>query len=723
MSDATAANTNANADTAATGKTTAERLGPVQAGLRSDLEVTRHQFRGQPQYIVRDPITFETHQFSQGDYQILVALNDTRRLEEIFQTLVDEGQLAVEQEEEFYHFVLALHRLNYLILPMADGKMLYERFAQRQRTARWRQASSFLFLRVPLINPDAFLDRTADFVRPLFTRVAFVLWAIMMAAGVALLVRRWDSFRDPVHSILANDTLLFLWIALIGLKVVHEFGHAYACKIFGGKVPEMGAYFIVFTPCAYMDASAAWGFAKTRHRVIVSLAGMYFESFVAFLALMVWSWTDDPLLGSCAHHVVVLSSLVTIGFNINPLMRYDGYYVLSDLAGIPNLRQRSIQEVQSLLKRSLLGIAGPVTDARLRERLFLLVYGVASAIYKVTLVLAICTMIALKFYMVGIGLAAFFLFGTLLSLVRRLFHYLWRSHETRPVRYRAVALSLMLLVVLPVGIAFVPVPGAVVVSGVVQTNNDKTVYAGASGNLELSRLGTGSRIQQGETICQLQNVQLESAVARTRAEVVAAQLNCANSVTESPQAATVARLRLEQVEERFDGIARDLARLQIVAPISGLVIRGEALRDSGRFVRKGESVATIAAGDWTVRCLATAEQIADVRPTEGQGARVRLMLDGVHEVTGTVEQVAVKGSRKVFSAALTQLGGGEIAVRSSSLVANRPMFEIVVRLNDVDHLPLRYEGLARVSFRCKPQTYGAYAYRRFQQFLNQLRVR
>lgn len=417
-------------------KTIAQRLGPVQAGLRSDLEVTRHLFRGQPQYIVRDPLTFQTHQFSQYDYQILVALNDSERLEETFQKLVDEGQLAAGQEDDFYQFVLTLHRLNFLILPISDGKLLYERFAVRQRSARWRQVTGFLFLRVPLVNPDAFLDRTADFVRPLFTRTAFFLWMLMMFTGLGLLVRRWDAFKDPMHSMLANETLLFIWVALIGLKVIHEFGHAYACKIFGGKVPEMGAFFIAFTPCAYMDASAAWGFSRIGHRVIVSLAGMYFESVVAFVALLVWCWTSDPLVSSCAHHVVVLSTAVTIGFNINPLMRYDGYYVLSDLVGIPNLRQRSMEQVQAVLKRGLLGIASPLVAAPMRERVLLLVYGVASSVYKVMLVLAICTMIALKFYLVGIGLAAFFIFSVLGSVLRRMLAYLWRSQETKPVRAR-----------------------------------------------------------------------------------------------------------------------------------------------------------------------------------------------------------------------------------------------------------------------------------------------
>ena len=127
---------------AAAAKTIAERLGPDQAGLRLDLEVTRHLFRGQPKYIVRDPLTFQTHQFSQYDYQILVALNDSVRLEEIFENLVDERQLDADQEEGFYQFILKLHQLNYLILPIADGKLLYERFARRQRSSASSEGGS-----------------------------------------------------------------------------------------------------------------------------------------------------------------------------------------------------------------------------------------------------------------------------------------------------------------------------------------------------------------------------------------------------------------------------------------------------------------------------------------------------------------------------------------------------------------------------------------------------
>ncbi len=473
-----------------------ERLQNVQAGLRSDLEITRHVFRGCPYYVVRDPLTFQTHQFSLSDYGILIALDNTITLDEVFESLVATAVLEQDQQEDFYQFVLTLHRLGFLALPISDSRLLYQRFERRQVAARWRQVSGILFLRIPLVNPDAFLQRTAGFVRPLFTRAAFALWVALMVACVWILMLRWDSFGSPMQSLLATNNLLFLWFALIGLKVIHEFGHAYACKIFGGKVPEMGAFLIAFTPCAYVDASASWGFSTTRKRVIVSLAGMYFESIIAALALLYWNWSQDAWLSSCAHQIVILSSAVTVGFNINPLMRYDGYYVLSDLVGIPNLRQRSVEFVQNLAKHWVLGLPVPPCAEPRRIRWLLFVYGVSASVYKVTLVLAICGMIAMKFYLLGVGLAIFFMVSVVGTAARRLLVYLWKSPETQPVRLRAVAVSLLVIVLVPLAVVALPVPGIVVLEGIVQTADDRVVYAQSGGFLQPVALTAGQIVDR-----------------------------------------------------------------------------------------------------------------------------------------------------------------------------------------------------------------------------------
>jgi putative peptide zinc metalloprotease protein len=710
-----------NADQKPPGQSYAERLRAVHAGLRSDLEVTRHLFRGQPQYVVRDPLTFQTHQFSQQDYQILAALNDSVSLGDVFQRLVDERRLEPAQEDDYYRFVLTLHQLNFLVLPMADGTQLYNRHMQRQRARRRQQLTGLLFLRIPLLNPDAFLERTVAYAKPLFSRAGLGAWFVMMSIALAILVQRWDSFRHPHHSILAGETLLFTWLALIGLKVVHEFGHAYACKVFGGKVPEMGAYLIAFTPCAYVDASAAWGFPRLRQRVIVSLAGMYVESIVAFFALLVWSWTDDLLISSCAHQVVVLSTAVTVLFNINPLMRYDGYYVLSDLTGTPNLRQRSLMEVQALLKR-LIGIRAPQTTESAGQIWFLRIYGLLSSIYKVSLVLAICAMIAFKFYLVGIALAAMFLVTVVFGVVRQLLGYLWRSEETRPVRARAVVASAVLLLLIPGLAVLVPLQGTVVVSGITETSEDRLLYAPTSGFITGPGAPVGTRVRQNEVLCQLRNTVVQCRVAEAAAETDAAKVRYDSSLAHEPQLAAAEQIRWLNAARRQTQYERERDQLAIKSDVTGVVLQTLDERDTGRFVHKGDLVAKVGNGRWMVRCLATAEQISRARPRPGEQVRLRIVADGVQDVTGIVEEVAVKGTHQVFSPVLTQLGGGDIPVMPGTGESAGTLFEVRVRINDPESLRLLHGSRATVAFRSPPQTCGKYLYQRYHQFLNRLRA-
>jgi putative peptide zinc metalloprotease protein len=701
----------------------AGRLQSVEVGLRADLEVTRHLFRGQPWYIVRDPISFQTHRFSPHDYQILAALDSHVPLRDIFQRLVEQGTLAHGQEQDFYRFILSLHRLNYLALPLADGAALYRRFTQRQRAQRWQQAVNFLFLRIPLVNPDALLSRTVGYVRPLFTPAALLAWLVMMTVGGVILFQRWDSFQSPFHSLLANNTLLFLWAALVGLKVIHEFGHAYACKVFGGNVPEMGVFLVALTPCAYVDASTAWGFPQLRQRVAVSLAGMYFESIVAFLALVVWCWTDNALLSSWAHHVVVLSTILTLGFNINPLMRFDGYYVLSDLTGIPNLRQRSLEEVQALCKRYLLGIETATVDDTPGVRWFLRLYGVAAAGYKATLILAICTMIIMKFGMIGFALAAVVLVNVVVAGVRRLTEYLWRSEETRQVRLRAMTAAGALLVVPPVVLLAVPFPGTLVLPGVVETDDDRIVFAQAEGFLCRPERVTGDFVADQEPLCRVENVVTLTRLEQLRAEAALAWTEYGRHGAASPQNSRVAQLRWSHTQERLAHAQQEAGQLTVVAPVAGRVTQLVDDRDTGRFVRQGERVATVAAGGWIVRCLATAEQMARARPERGQGVRVRVVADGVREVAGTVQRVAIQGSTQVFASSLTQLGGGGIPVAPDSLEAGSALFEVWVGIDPSDALAWIHGSRAAVCFTTAPQTFGTRLADRGQRFWNRLRVR
>ncbi len=708
--------------TPAPNPTLAERLQDVQAGLRPDLEICRHLFRQVPSYAVRNPITFQTHSFSASDYQILIALDRAKPLGEVFRDLVQAHQLEDGQKENFYSFILNLHQLGFLNLPITDGQALYERFQKRRVRERQAKMAGFLFWRIPLINPDVLLERTMRFAAPLFSRTAFLAWLGLMAICGGILWKRWDAFLEPLQTILVTKNLVGLWILLVGLKIVHEFGHAYACKWFGGKVPEMGAFLVCFTPCAYVDASAAWGFPSKKQRIIVSLAGMYVELFVAGIALLLWNATGPSMTHSLAHQTVTLASLVTVGFNLNPLMKYDGYYILSDLVEIPNLRQKSVAEVQSVCRRWLLGLHSATGPFPLGGRILLFIYGVAASIWKITLVLAICAGIALKIYILGILMALFYGGMTIWSVVSKFVRYLFTSSETAPVRTRAVVLGLLVLVALPAAIALIPLPKPIDAYGVVATADQQCVYAQTSGFLQCSQRTDGQPVEANSQLYTLANNQTLAMAARVRAQLDYLQLQAESQLEVEPVSSVTTLERAEQARKELDQAEKNVGHLLVRTPITGTMVDSTAARSTGQFIRQGDRIATILAGAWIVRSLVTAADFADIQPHPGQKVHIRWLGDTAETHSGTITQVAAAGSDLITTPTLTQIGGGTIAVSPQTMAAAEPFFEITVELDDPPEEWVRHGMTAQIGFSGKPQTIGQRLYRSVLKFMNKLRT-
>lgn len=592
----------------------AATLRPVRVGLREDLEVSRHLFRGVPSYIIRDPMTFQSQRLDLADYEIFVSIDATTPLSEIFDDLVRRRKIGANDEEKFYQFVMSLHRLGFLRLPISDDKLLYRRYQMRQRARRREKLMGFLFLRIPLWNPDAFLDRTIHLARPLFSRGFFVIWILLVVSAGYVAARHWDELLEPLEGVLVARNLPLMWVTLIVLKLFHELGHAYACKHYGGHVPEMGAFLIVFTPCAYMDASTSWGFTRRRQRLVVCCAGMYVEAIIAALAMFFWAATEPSLLRSLVYNVIFLASVVTVLFNINPLMRFDGYYIASDLTEIPNLRPRSSQYLLGLLKRFLLGVSPPPETGEWRLRAILFVYGVAATIYRVFLMIAITAILISKMFVLGIVLGVFFLGGTLLVSVRKLTAYLWYAEETALKRWRAVGLSMLILIGLPAGLAFVPLPSQVQAAALIVAEHETVVRVRTPGFLEQVTVEYGQLVDVGDSLAQLADDACLEEIAQAEANVQASKIRRDAYRIDEPvrvlqeeAGGTVHQRALEEARSK-------LTDLHILAPSAGRIVECLQDSDTGSFLAKGNPVAAIVTGRWQVRAVLTEDQIVRSAP-------------------------------------------------------------------------------------------------------------
>jgi putative peptide zinc metalloprotease protein len=486
--------------------------------LRSDLHVSRQVHQGQPVYVVHDPVSFKTHRLPLSNYQLFVRLDPSKKLDENFDSLVRQNHLKRSDRDSFFQLIMQLQQLNLLVFPVANGRRLHAQFLKQTKTRRRSKLMGALFMTIPLVRPDEFLTRTAFRMRWMFSRGFLAAWAIAGLCSLWLIVSRFEEFTQPFNGLLATENLPFLWVAFVVLKVWHELGHAYACRIYGGAVPEMGMILIAGTPAAYVDATSAWSFPERWKRLVVMAGGMYFESIVAVPAVFVWAFATSPFLTSCAWQLVMMASLITLLFNANPLMKYDGYFIASELVGIQNLRGRADQYLKAWMKRVFLGLeseqsavsaarrSGADDETNSREigagsrtgsSLILAGYGIAAAIYRTLLIFGIAAMIATRFPMIGLALAAFHLVSTLGSSGLSLGRYLLTSPETASVRGRARLVAVLALVIVPLLSFVVPVPFGVVAQGVVAAESEYFLNAETPGTLLQSLVNPGDTVNSG----------------------------------------------------------------------------------------------------------------------------------------------------------------------------------------------------------------------------------
>ncbi len=699
----------------------ADRLSGSVVGVRADVTVTRHVLRGEPAYILRDPISFQSHRLSASEYRVFVALDSDRTLGETFAALVEEGILAESDSEEFYTFITALHRMGVLTLPVNLEKSLYARFERRRAAQKRSLLFAFVSFKIPLWNPADFLQRTRWVARLVYSRPSFALWlAVVAAAAVVAFTRRGD-LAAPFTTALEFENLPLLWIVLVLLKIAHEFGHAWACARFGATVPEMGVMMIIGTPCAYVDASDSWSLPRFRHRMIVNLGGMYIELFCAAVALLVWASTSAGLVNTVAYQTALLASLVTIGFNLNPLAKFDGYYILTDIVGVPNLRKRAGAEIAAWFDRLALGLKRPLSGGVLNSA-SLCAFGVASALYKTSLTLGICAIIATRAFGLGIFLAIVVGGMAIAKAATAFLKHTLFSPDTLPVRRRAVVAT-ALAIGLPLAAAFsLPLPLGFRSDGIVGKSAEVVLRAPSPGFVRTVHAVPGDRVQRGSVVVDLENIDLVLALASADALTAEQAIVERASYNASPGEVAAARERLRHTEEAGRRARQDLSRLSVTATFEADLVSSPVARTPGVFVGVGDELATLAAGPWTVRVPIDEDTLTLIDPQPGDTVRCRLRVAPARVLTGRIVSIDPLGERRVQYEALTQIAGGAIPVKGREMETASPYFAVTIEILDPPIDAPLYGSRARVDFGVVHRPLARTLHDRLRRFLDGLRT-
>jgi len=555
---------------------------PVPLCRRADLIVERIMYQRGNYYVVKDPISLKYYRFDPEHYRVLELLDGTKSLDDIrTQLLVDFPYVRVSLAD--LHGVVAdLHTkgIVYSDRPGQGFVMLERRKDERRK--RWLSvAQNILSLRLPGWDPEWTLARLHPLIAWLYRPWGVTLQVSIVAAAYLLLAMQFETFQQNLpefKQFFGWPNLIYMYLTLAATKVLHELGHGLTCRHFGGECHEIGVIFLVFSPTMYCDVSDSWMLPSKWQRIAIGAAGMWVESVISSVALFVWWFTHPGLLHHLCLNIFFISTVSTVVFNANPLMRYDGYYMLSDLLEIPNLAEKSRTLLRNAFARECLGIETR-ENAFMPERGrgWLILYAVASTAYRWLVLFGITLFLytVLKPYelqSIGIALAVSSAAGIVISLIVTVVRII-TAPRNKPLSLPRMAATLLVVAAVVALALTIPLPLHVEAPFLIEPHQVRHVYAAVPGTLAEILVKPGDTVARGVLLMRLADPEKE----RQYRDIVA-QYQAQKYEVEKHRAShdaaklSVAREQLQSFETQMKDYEHQLEQLKIIAPVAGTVV-------------------------------------------------------------------------------------------------------------------------------------------------------
>lgn len=661
-----------------------EELRLIQAANNAD---------GSPAWMIQDPINNKFYRIGWLDFELLLrwTMLDTAN---IVQQVNAETTLDADDENmaELVSF-LSQNRLLQSTSAEAVNHLIAEKNKLKQSAFSWL-VHHYLFFRIPLIKPQALLASILPYVRWLFSPVtAFIVLAITLM-GLFLVARQWDVFSATFVEQLTFAGFLSYGIALLFTKFLHEFGHAITATRYGVRVGHMGLALLVMFPMPYTDTSESWKLSNNKQRLHIAAAGIITELCLAGIATLAWSLSPDGAIKNALFFLATTSWLLTLAVNASPFMRFDGYFILSDLLDFPNLHERAGNLAKTWLRRTVLGVrdAWP-EDFSPKKRRALIVFSCITWVYRMVVFLGIAWLVYYLFFKV-LGIILFvveILWFIAIPIYRELSGWAKRRAEIKLSRIIVALASIAGLIAL----GLVPWQTSVKGAGWVHATNQHYIYTPTAGKLVFMALA--GKVAQGQQLFTLNSpdIALEVSKSQGLARSREAELRSLSGIEDGEEK----RATLQNQQAKFNAEVKlykdELSRMDLTAPISGVLQDIDDSLSIGTWVHPKNAMAVLVdTQSWAIDVMIEETEINRIQL--GDAAKIYFNDGAFKTLEGSVGAIdSAKISALPHAMLDAQFGGNIATLTGHKSIPAQAYYK--VRVNFEQQPPLQKMALANVN--------------------------
>jgi putative peptide zinc metalloprotease protein len=640
--------------------------------LRQDLQFHFQMVDGKPAYILEDRANRGYHQLGVPEYRFLRSLSGTQPAAKLLAECSTGGDALSETEvESLLRWAIDHHLLQSSQSDQADRRLAHTEDQVPQKPAG--KLMQFFFFKLPLGSPDGFIRPFVALLGWTLSPLAVFCSFVVFGYGIYLAVSNFTLLTEASTRAFLPQNWLWLLATTIVLKGIHELWHGIATQKYGGVVPEWGLQVVAWiSPLTYVDATSSWSFPSRWQRIAVASAGMYIELLIAVAALQLWTMSDAGLMKELEFNVLVSASLVTVVFNANPLMRFDGYYILSDLLDLRNLAQRGQMAFIWLNRRLFFGVKNPPIPATLRKHFFVLLsYGAASWFWRILTSIGLLVLAANLFH--GMGLVALVISGLFFtaSVLHSSFLAFTSKENTGKIPWRTAAWRIGLASLLVVAaLVWIPInpsaPGLAVVE-----YSDKSVHrAETPGFVSAIHCADGEEVTRGQLLISLTNKDEESRLALLQSQLAVSVAKARSHYLKGALTEwQTEQQKLEGLEEKVAHQQKRVQALEIRAALTGKVNAPDLRHLPGSYFNTGAALLTVLPAEAPQVLISMRQEdfqrIAEELATDPRPFRIRLA-GRPAEYTAQLKQVQSKATLAIANPVLASPSGGPLPVRGIS---------------------------------------------------------